>query len=372
VTVRTHAGRRLLGEEVVAVALWRLHVQVTDQPGQLGELAAALGGAGANILSLHVIGERSDTGAVTDELLLELPAAVPVTALVAAAEGRGFRCTVVVRAGAQALVDPVTTALALARCVVLDPASASRAVAAMLGAKLVDDSVDNSVDNSVDDRDVRPAHVAEVGSVCLGRGWPLTATELSRAAALLELAGARGTGHARAPTDPRVLLTDGSQVVLRHATAADEPLVAALHARCSPHTRALRLLTPSPRLAPAELRALVVADGPDSAAVLALTADGGSAAGLANLRPAGDGSAEIGLLVEDAWQGRGVGTALTRRLVELALDGGLAEFTAVVPGDNQRVTRLLRRAGLRPQARMADGMLHVRAGLTGTPVPWVS
>ena len=367
-TGRTHAGRRLLGEEVVAVALWRLQVQVTDQPGQLGELAAALGGAGANILSLHVIGERSDTGAVTDELLLELPAAVPVTALVAAAEGRGFRCTVAVRAGAQALVDPVTTALALARCVVLDPASASRAVAAMLGAELVD----GSVDDGVDDRDVRPAHVAEVGSVCLGRGWPLTATELSRAAALLELAEARGTGHARAPTDPRVLLTDGSQVVLRHATAADEPLVAALHARCSPHTRALRLLTPSPRLAPAELRALVVADGPDSAAVLALTADGGSAAGLANLRPVGDGSAEIGVLVEDSWQGRGVGTALTRRLVELALDGGLAEFTAVLPGDNQRITRLLRRAGLRPQARMTDGMLHVRAGLTGTPVPWVS
>jgi len=347
---------------VVAVALWRLQVQVTDQPGQLGELAAALGGAGANILSLHVIGERSDTGAVTDELLLELPAAVPVTALVAAAEGRGFRCTVVVRAGAQALVDPVTTALALARCVVLDPASASRAVAALLGAELVEDNVDAS--------DVRPAHVSEVGGVRLGRGWPLTAIELSRAAALLELAGARGTDRAPAPTDPRVLLTDGSQVMLRHATAADQPLVAALHARCSPHTRALRLLTSSPRLTPAELRALVAADGPNSAAVLALTADGGSAAGLANLRPAGNGSAEIGLLVEDSWQGRGVGTALTRRLVELALDGGLAEFTAVVSGDNQRVTRLLRRAGLRPQARMADGMLHVRADLTGTPTPW--
>ena len=169
-----------------------------------------------------------------------------------------------------------------------------------------------------------------------------------------------------------MLLADGSQVVLRHATAADEPLVAALHARCSPHTRALRQLTSSPRLAPAELHALVTADGPGSAVVLALTADGGSAAGLANLRPDGNGSAEIGLLVEDAWQGRGVGTALTRRLVELALDGGLAEFTVVVPGDNQRVTRLLRRAGLRPQAWMAEGMLHVRASLTGTPTPWTS
>ncbi|MDQ3990327.1 MAG: hypothetical protein M3291_14255, partial [Actinomycetota bacterium] len=285
---------------MVAVALWRLQVQVTDQPGQLGELAAALGSAGANILSLHVIGERSDTGAVTDELLLELPAAVPVTALVAAAEDRGFGCSVVVRADAQALVDPVTTALALARCVVMDPASASRAVAALLGAELVEDSGD--------DRDARPAHVAEVGGVRLGRGWPVSAIEQSRAVALLELAGAQGAGPAPAPTDPRVLLTDGSQVVLRHATAADEPLVAALHARCSPHTRALRQLSSSPRLAPAELQALVTADGPGSAALLALTADGGSAAGLANLRAAGDGSAEIGLLVEDSWQGRGVGT----------------------------------------------------------------
>ncbi|MDQ3885759.1 MAG: hypothetical protein M3308_01765, partial [Actinomycetota bacterium] len=159
------------------MALWRLHVQVSDQPGQFGELAAALGNAGANILSLHVIGERSDTGAVTDELLLELPAAVAVTTLVEAAENRGFQCAVVVRADAQALADPVTTALALARCVVADPASAPRAVAMMLGAELVDDS-----------SDVRPTHVATVGGVHLGRGWPLSTIELSRAAALLELA----------------------------------------------------------------------------------------------------------------------------------------------------------------------------------------
>jgi len=360
----TQHRRRLESEEVVAVVLWRLQVLVDDQPGRLGVLAAALGEAGANILSLQVIGECTDAGAVTDELLLELPATVAVTDLVAAVEHRGFRCAVVVRADPHALTDPVSTALALARCVVLDPASACRAVAALLGAELVERG------------SVRPAHVAEVGTsahrVRVGRGWPLTATELARAAALLELAEARGRDHARTDPEPRVLLADGSQVVLRQATAADEALVAALHARCFPHTRALRGLTTTPRLAPTELRELLATDGSGAAiAVLAVTVEGGSATGLANLRPAGDSTAAIGLLVEDAWQGRGVGTALTRHLVELAREDGLAEFTAVVTADNQRLTRVLRRAGLRPRARMVEGMLRVRAGLTTDPTPVV-
>ena len=53
------------------MTLWRLHVDVADQPGRLGALAAAIGGCGANIVSLHVVGEPSDDGAVTDELLAE-------------------------------------------------------------------------------------------------------------------------------------------------------------------------------------------------------------------------------------------------------------------------------------------------------------
>ncbi|MGH3980187.1 MAG: GNAT family N-acetyltransferase [Pseudonocardiaceae bacterium] len=343
------------------MTLWRLHVEVTDQPGQLGELAAALGAQGANIVSLNVVGERSDDGSVTDELLLELPAEVALTSLVNAAEARGFRCTVAVRADAQALADPVTTALALARCVVADPGSACRAAAALLGAELVEAGAP------------QPAHVTELGTpphrVRVGRGWPLTATELSRATALLELVSMPGAASVTAATDPRALLTDGSQVVLRPATAADEPLVAALHARCSPHTRSLRLLASTPRLSQPVLRELVAPDGPGAAALLAVTVDGGSAAGLADLRPSGAGGAEIGLLVEDAWQRRGVGTALARRLVELARAGGITELNAVVHADNHRLTRLLRRAGLRPQARVSEGMMHVRAELSGDATP---
>ena len=334
------------------MTLWRLHVDVADQPGQLGALAAAIGGSGANIVSLHVVGEPGQDGAVTDELLVKVPVQLPVRELVAAVEAAGFRATVVVQADAQALTDPVNTALALAHCVVVDPGSAARAVAVLLRAELAGEGSPPA------------AHQAEIGTsatrVRLCRGWPFTATEISQAAALLELAGA--SGERRLPP-PRasVQLADGSEVVLREATAADIPLVAALHARCSPQTRSLRSLPTRPRLATDVLMQLVGADG--STSVLAVTTDGGAAVGLANLLSTGHATAEVALMVEDAWQGRGVGTALTRKLVELARTDQLTELTAVSQPGNHALTRVLRRAGLRPRGRLEGGNLYVRAAL---------
>jgi RimJ/RimL family protein N-acetyltransferase len=337
---------------VVTVTLWRLHVDVADQPGRLGALAAAIGGAGANIVSLHVVGEPAQDGAVTDELLVRVPPQFAVSALVEAVEAAGFRVTVVVQTDAQALADPVSTALALAHCVAVDPGSAARAVAALLRAELAGDGAPPA------------AHHAEVGTgatrVRLRRGWPFTATEISQAAALLDIAGV-SDGRRLAPPRASVQLTDGAEVVLRAATAADAPLVAALHARCSPHTRALRSLSTRPVLPAAVLQQLIGADG--STSVLAVTTDGSAAVGVANLVCTGGGTAEVALLVEDVWQGRGVGTALARNLVELARTDQLTELTAVSQVGNGALTRVLRRAGLRPRGRLEGGVLHIRAAL---------
>jgi RimJ/RimL family protein N-acetyltransferase len=337
---------------VVTVTLWRLHVDVADQPGQLGALAATIGGCGANIVSLHVVGEPANDGAVTDELLVQVPPQLPVPALVEAVESAGFRVTVVVQADVQALADPVSTALALAHCVAVDPGSAARAVAALLRAELTGDGAPPA------------AHYAEVGTgpirVRLCRGWPFTATEISQAAALLELAGSSEGRRLPAP-QVSVQLTNGSEVMLRAATAADAPLVAALHARCSPQTRSLRSLPTRPVLAAAVLHQLIGADG--STSMLAVTPDGAAAVGLANLIRTGPGTAEVALLVEDAWQGRGVGTALARKMVELARSEQLTEIVAVSQVGNSALTRVLRRAGLRPRGRLEGGALRVRAAL---------
>jgi RimJ/RimL family protein N-acetyltransferase len=342
------------------VALWRVHVELEDRPGRLGELATAVGAAGCNILSVHVVGEPTDAGSVTDELLVRVPEGIDPSVLIMAAARVGAPCTLHVRADATELADPVTTALALARMVVADPGSAPRAVATLLNARLVDPAAPPAPDLHT--------HPLRVGAqhLLLGRGWPFTATELSRAAALLELSAQLAlSAPAAAPElgiDRVLLLQDGSEVLVREADPSDAPLVAALHARCSPESRRARFLTPGARLDDAQLRELV---GPQAGrAVLALTADGGSAIGLADLqlRPGRDGSttASLGVLVDDAWQGRGLGTSLLRRLAETAVELGVGELTGTVPVDGTRVTRLLRRAGLRPTAVLDDGTVRMR------------
>jgi hypothetical protein len=75
-------------------------------------------------------------------------------------------------------------------------------------------------------------------------------------------------------------------------------------------------------------------------------------------------------LVEDSWQRRGLGTALARRLVAAALDRGLHALTAVTFRSNGGPARVLTRAGLSVEARVADDLLELRAPLpnrTGYP-----
>lgn len=347
------------------MALWRMHVQLEDRPGRLGELATAVGAAGCNIISLHVVSERGDDGSITDELLVKVPEPIDPTALVDAVDGVGIPCSLLVRADATELSDPATTALALARMVAADPGSAQSAVATLLRARLADPA-DKDPGGHV--------HVLRVGAyhLHLGRAWPFTATELSRAAALLELAAQiEMRPQARPLTDRILLLRDGSEVQLRPADPLDAPLVAALHARCAPDSRRSRFLSTTPQLAPGQLEALL-GDTPRSLlAVLAVTADGGSAVGIANLdmcpETDGAGCGRGAVLVEDAWQGRGLGTALLRRIADFAIEHGLSELTGAARPDDVGVTRLLRRAGLRPLAEIVDGEVRLRAALP-TPV----
>ena len=53
-------------------------------------------------------------------------------------------------------------------------------------------------------------------------------------------------------------------------------------------------------------------------------------------------AAEVAVLVEDAWQGHGLGRRLLRRLAADALEHGIVEMSATVLGENQRALRLAR------------------------------
>jgi GNAT superfamily N-acetyltransferase len=330
-----------------------LHVELEDKPGRLGDLATAVGTAGCNIVSLHVVGEPADDGAVTDELLVRVPDAGDPADLITEVERAGIPCTLLVRADATELSDPATTALALARMVAADPGCAPRAVATMLRARLVDPEATGPGS---------PPHVhpLRIGGqqLYLGRAWTFTAAELSRAAALLELAAQLELRVTPRAAERSLLLADGSEVRVRSAGTADAPLVRALHAVCSPQTRRSRFLPPAAHPAPDELAALH-----GVGAVLALTADGGSAVAVANLDREEPGAARVSLLVADAWQGRGLGTALLRMAAETAAAQGVAELVASARTEDLWITKLFRRAGLRPSAEIVEGRVRLRAPL---------
>jgi GNAT superfamily N-acetyltransferase len=69
--------------------------------------------------------------------------------------------------------------------------------------------------------------------------------------------------------------------------------------------------------------------------------------------------AEYAALVEDRWQDQGVGIALTRELVDEAIDKGIRYFYALVMGKNRRMLRLLRHLDLPEQEDQEEGVKRV-------------
>jgi RimJ/RimL family protein N-acetyltransferase len=69
----------------------------------------------------------------------------------------------------------------------------------------------------------------------------------------------------------------------------------------------------------------------------------------------GTGQAEVALTVEDAWQHRGVGKRLARRLAAQAVDHGYDHFVASVLPDNHAALGLIRKLSQEASVSFEDG-----------------
>ena len=74
--------------------------------------------------------------------------------------------------------------------------------------------------------------------------------------------------------------------------------------------------------------------------------------------------AEYAAAVENRWQGRELGLALTRRLIEAALMRDVRVFTGVLLPENTRMLNLLRDLGLPERMRYEDGIEYVEIELS--------
>ncbi|PRX52832.1 RimJ/RimL family protein N-acetyltransferase [Nonomuraea fuscirosea] len=315
---------------LVPMGFLRIRTTVDERPGRLASLASALADRGGNILGLSV---QSDTDGTVDEFVADIPASAETVR--EALEAAGGRRVEVVPATAHELTDEPTRALLLASRLRTMPWRLPELLAELLRA---DDArwIYGEPVSDLPDPTQLVVPVAPRRAVRLRRSeLPFTLTEAARAASFARLAQ---PATEPATAERAIKLADGAEVTVRPLTSIYREAVRDLHDRCSPESRRFRYFTSMPALPPRAFDKLC-----DRSRGYSLVAGhDGQVVGMANLMFTPDpGIAEMAFLVEDRWQGRGLGTAMARMLVRAARDLGYAEVRATMLSDNARMRRLL-------------------------------
>ncbi|MFJ6916374.1 GNAT family N-acetyltransferase [Streptomyces sp. NPDC101133] len=343
-------------------ALWRMRTTVRDEPGSLAELCAALAERRIDILSLqtHPLAEGT-----VDEFLLRAPGELSGTELAGVVTAAGGARTWTERADAHDLVDAPTRVLGLATRTALDAAELPLALRQLLGrctirslpATAGAEAVEAVPPEGALEDTVLRLRAPEGGVISVERPHlPFTPAEFARARALVELDARLGP---RIPRGRDVLtLAEGSDITVRRADTRDVPAAKAMHERCSARTLGLRYHGP---VGDAD-RYLGHLLSPRFGRTLAAQTASGRIVGLGHLLWDGD-ETEVALLVEDAWQRRGIGGELLGRLVAMAAETGCESVYAVTQASNTGMVAAMRGLGLPLDYQIEEGTLVVTARL---------
>ncbi|MFJ1747150.1 GNAT family N-acetyltransferase [Streptomyces sp. NPDC088116] len=344
--------------------LWRMRTTVRDEPGSLAALCTTFATHGVDILTLqtHPLAEGT-----VDEFLLRAPAALQARDLTREVSAAGGSSTWIERADAHDLVDTPTRVLGLATRTALDTAELPLALRQLLGrctihyrpaASVTGPTAGQSapVDGALDDTEMR-LRDPNGGSITVERPYlPFTPTEFARARALVELDTRLGP---RIPRSKDVLtLPQGEEITVRRADQDDLDAARAMHARCSDRTLSLRYHGP---LDDAD-RYLDHLLSPRYGRTLAVQTSSGQLVALGHLLWDGD-ETEVALIVEDAWQRRGIGSELLGRLVALAVEARCSSVYAVTHASNTAMVAAMRDLGLPLDYQIDEGTLVITARL---------
>ncbi len=160
----------------------------------------------------------------------------------------------------------------------------------------------------------------------------------------------------------RVVLRDGSVANIRPTTVEDTPALANFFARLSDTSRYQRFFTAGDP--PASLVARL-SDSSNLARTLTLVAerDEGIIATASYISTEPD-AAEAAFAVLDAYQHRGLGTALLGRLAATAVTQGIQRFQATTLADNAGMLEVFRESGFEIRSKTDSGCVDVTLSLS--------
>ena len=149
----------------------------------------------------------------------------------------------------------------------------------------------------------------------------------------------------------------GAAVTLRPLQPEDRDIELAFVSALSPETRHNRLLGGARAITREYIESLVRVDYSRDMAIAATTMlDGETLIGVARYVRDGD-AAEFALVVADAWQGRGIGSRLLAKLIDVARGRGLARLYGDILGTNLPMLQLVRKLGFQLRRHEEDPTL---------------
>ena len=140
-----------------------------------------------------------------------------------------------------------------------------------------------------------------------------------------------------------VRLRSGDVVLVRQVRPGDAPALARAYANLGEQSRYRRFFTAIPEIPDSVLTDLTEIDHQDREVLVALPPLSSEIIGGCQFVRRADrpDTAEVAVTVVDAWQNRGVASALLARLSERALEAGIEYFTAEVLAENRTMLALL-------------------------------
>jgi GNAT superfamily N-acetyltransferase len=163
-----------------------------------------------------------------------------------------------------------------------------------------------------------------------------------------------------------VELLDGTSVAYHAIAPENASALQRFHHRLSERSIYLRFFAAKPELSDREAGYFTNVDGINRFALVAVDPERPQEIiGVVSFDREGTTErAEYAAAVEDRWQGRGLGLALTRRLIDAALKRDIRVFTGVLLPENTRMLNLLRDLGLPERMRYEDGIEYVEIELS--------
>jgi hypothetical protein len=161
-------------------------------------------------------------------------------------------------------------------------------------------------------------------------------------------------------------LPGGYDVPFRLVQPSDASALQRFLGRCSERTIYLRFFGSLNEFTQEKAEYFAHTDGVDHFAFVAIDPDDPDEiiALVRYDREPSEEQAEYAAIVEDGWQGYGIGIDLTCRLIDVACANGVRYFYAMVLGKNKRMLELLRYLDLPEQEHEEEGVKQVEVELS--------